>query len=172
MANIAAELKNGAASVWNGVSKTWAGLLAGARKALGMKGAASEPAGAPAAGPQHNGALARLRGWAFLPAHVLENDDAVIVRIDAPGMRRDDFTIEFSERSLKVRGVRPTAQHGRTGRWQVSQWAHGSFCRYFVLKSQVRSAQGSAVYRDGVLRIAIPKAGREATATHIPLRPH
>lgn len=165
MPNIAAELKKGAASVWNDVSKAWAELLASIKSALGKKTAAPSPARTDSAAPE-NGPLTRLKGWAFMPAHVLEDTEAVIVRIDAPGMRREDFAIEIFERSLKVRGVRRAEQHVRTGRWQFSRMDYGSFCRYFVLPSHVHPAQGAAVYRDGVLRIEIPKAQRRA-ATRI-----
>lgn len=169
MANIAAELKNGAASVWNDVSSAWADLLSRAKKALGIKTAPSRPTRAPVSDPQQ-GALARFKGWAFLPAHVLEDDDAVIVRIDAPGMRREDFTIEVAERSLKVRGVRRAEEHLVARRWQVSQMVYGSFCRYFVLPSSVCSSRVTAVYRAGVLRVEIPKAAR-TEATSIPVKP-
>lgn len=169
MANIAAELKNGAASVWNDVSRAWTDLFTRGKKALGMKLGASRPTPASVAVQPH-GALARFKGWAFLPAHVLEDDDAVIVRIDAPGMRREDFTIEVAERSVKVRGVRRAAEHLVATRWHVSQMVYGSFCRYFDLPSRVCSSHVTAVYRAGVLRIEIPKATRTA-AISLPVQP-
>lgn len=170
---MAAKPKQGVGSLWSAMSSGWRGLVARARQAWGQHRAPLRaPAGRAAddeAGPLRN-PVSRIKGWAFMSAAVLEDDRAVIVRIDAPGMQREDFSIEVQERALKVRGVRRSQFHqARAGGWQVSQWAYGSFCRYLALPARVQAAQGVAVYRDGVLRIEIPKAERDAVK-HIPVQ--
>lgn len=168
---MAAEPKQ-AGSLWSAVSSGWRGLVDRARQAWGQHRAPLRtPAGRAGeeAGPLRN-QVSRIKGWAFMSAAVLEDERAVIVRIDAAGMQREDFSIEVQERALKVRGVRRSPLHqARAGGGQVSQWAYGSFCRYLALPARVQAARGVALYRDGVLRIEIPKAEHDAVR-HIPVR--
>lgn len=165
---MAAEPKQSAGSLWSTISRGWHGMVARAREAWSQrqnKEKAQQPQLGALEGKEGvlRQSVPRLKGWAFLSAAVLEDERAVIVRIDAPGMQREDFSIEVHGRALKVRGVRRSHFHqGRAGGWQVSQWAYGSFCRYLALPARVQAAQGVAVYRDGVLRIEIPKDERDA----------
>ena len=97
-------------------------------------------------------------GWAFLAADVFEDADKVVVRLEAPGMRRDDFHVELDGGVLCVRGEKRFEREGGTGRYRVVQCAYGQFRREVALPVPVQSDQTRASYRDGVLRIELPKA--------------
>ena len=97
-------------------------------------------------------------GWAFMAADVFDDDDKVIVRIEAPGMRREDFNVELHGDLLTVWGEKQFDKEARSGRYSVVQCAYGSFRRDVALLASVKPDKTKASYRDGVLRIELPKA--------------
>ncbi|HEX6363383.1 MAG TPA: Hsp20/alpha crystallin family protein [Albitalea sp.] len=102
--------------------------------------------------------LPMLSGWAFLAADVFEDDDKVVVRLEAPGMRREDFHVEIDGDVLTVRGEKRFERETGSGRYRVVQCAYGHFRREVGLPVHVQVDKTRASYRDGVLRIELPKA--------------
>jgi HSP20 family protein len=167
MTKLAEQLKQGADHAWESLAEGWRDLSARASGALTrfMPASATEQSepGTPAArdhGPPPFG------GWAFMAADVFDDDDTVIVRIEAPGMRREDFNIELHGDTLSVWGEKRSDREVRRGRYSVVQCAYGSFRRDVVLPTAVQAEKTKASYRDGVLRVELPKA-EEARARRI-----
>lgn len=105
-------------------------------------------------------------GWDFMASDVFDDDDQVVVRIEAPGMRREDFNIELHDDTLTVWGEKRADRESSRGRYSVVQCAYGSFRRDVTLPVAVKAEKTKATYRDGVLRIELPKAD-EARARRI-----
>lgn len=95
--------------------------------------------------------------WSMLGGDVFEDDRRVVVRIEAPGLERQDFDIEVLPDRLVVRGEKRFERESTEGRWRVLQCAYGSFHRSVPLSTPVRSDEARASYRNGVLRIELPK---------------
>ena len=93
----------------------------------------------------------------MLGGDVFEDEQRLVVRIEAPGMRKEDFSIEIGGDTLQVRGEKRFERESTEGRWRVLQCAYGSFQRSVPLPAPVRGEEASASYRDGVLRIDLPK---------------
>lgn len=104
------------------------------------------------------GTLASFGRWAYLAADVHEEDDRIVVRLEAPGMRKDDFDVEVRGTTLQVRGEKRVDRETRRGGYHVVQCAYGSFRRDVPLPVDVQADQARATYRDGVLRVELPKA--------------
>jgi len=102
-------------------------------------------------------ALSTGDGWGILAAEVIDEDDRVLVRLEAPGMDKDDFALEVRNGYLVVRGDKQTQREHKAGRYQVTECAYGHFQRAIPLPDAVRSDQSSARYRRGVLRVELPK---------------
>ena len=86
MTKLAEQLKQGADQAWESLSEGWRELSARASGALTRL----RPALATGMPPTRNEGLLPFGGWAFMAADVFDDDDKVIVRIEAPGMRRED----------------------------------------------------------------------------------
>jgi HSP20 family protein len=88
---------------------------------------------------------------------VEETDDEVIVRAELPGLRPDDFTVEATADRLVLRGEKSEerAEHG----WGFHRMErrYGSFVRTIALPCEVDPDKAKARYRDGVLRVTLPK---------------
>jgi HSP20 family protein len=154
MNKLAEQLRQGAGHAWESLSDGWRELSARAGGALTRFLPVSG-----AADTSHNDHAERRpwSGWALMAADVYDDDDKVVVRIEAPGLRREDFNIEMEGNVLTVRGEKRLDSEVGTGRYRLVQTAYGSFRRDVLLPSLVRADTTLATYRDGVLRIEMVK---------------
>lgn len=100
----------------------------------------------------------RSSGWGVLAAEVFDNEDQVVVRLEAPGMEPDEFRLEIIDDILVVRGEKQLQRERSEGCYHVSECAYGSFERAIQLPEEVESDKASARYRRGVLRVELPKS--------------
>jgi len=105
-------------------------------------------------------AVAAGDGWGLLAADVAETDDEVIVRIEAPGMDEDDFSISVESDTLVVRGEKRFERETQEAEYHLFESAYGAFERRFVLPCAVDADGAKAKYRRGVLTIRLPRAER------------
>ncbi|QDL37846.1 Hsp20/alpha crystallin family protein [Rhodoferax sediminis] len=158
MTKLAEQLKQGADQAWESLSEGWRELSARASGALTRFWPTSAdplPTSQPTA-PE--GFMPRQTGWAFMAADVFDDADKVIVRIEAPGMRREDIHVELNGDMLTVWGEKRIDREATEGRWRAVQCAYGSFRRDVALPVSVKADKTQASYRDGVLRIQLPKS--------------
>lgn len=95
-----------------------------------------------------------LHGWAPL-ADVEETDDAYVVEIDLPGVKRDDIDIQLSDRQLTVSGE--VKEKERTGILRRRTRRVGQFQYSVTLPADVDADKVSAQLDDGVLTVRVPK---------------
>lgn len=97
------------------------------------------------------------RGWAMLGGEVFEDDKRLVVRLETPGLEKEDIAIEVQGDLLVVSGEKRFVREGTEGRWRVMQCAYGSFRRTVPLPVPVVADAAKASYKNGVLRIELPK---------------
>ncbi|MEJ7807091.1 MAG: Hsp20/alpha crystallin family protein [Telluria sp.] len=172
MTKLAEQLKHGADHAWESLAEGWRDLSARAGSALTRfrPASAAGQASPPVTTAQHDEGLLPFGGWAFMAADIFDDDDKVVVRIEAPGMRREDFNIELRGDTLTVWGEKQSDREISRGRYSVIQCAYGNFRREVALPVAVKAEDTKASYRDGVLRIELPKA-EGARARHIAIHP-
>jgi len=145
-------LKEGLGEIWESMTEGWRHLRQRAAGAL-THFRPSEKYPAPSA------SLALpSTGWALLAGDVFEDDKKLSVRLEVPGMEKDDLNIEVYDDTLIVRGEKRIEQESEEGRYRVLQCAYGRFDRAIPLPAPVLADQASASYKNGVLRIELPKA--------------
>ncbi len=100
--------------------------------------------------------LPSLVEGAFTPlADVEETDDAYVVEIELPGVKRDDVTVEVSGRRLSVTGERKERE--RVGILRRRTRTVGQFHYEVVLPGDVEDDGVSASMDEGVLTVTVPK---------------
>ena len=105
MTKLAEQLKQGADQAWESLSEGWRELSARASGALTRFWPAPTNTAGPSVPRAHatrQDSMPRMTGWALMAADVFDDADKVIVRIEAPGMRRDDFNVELNGDVLTV----------------------------------------------------------------------
>lgn len=85
-----------------------------------------------------------------------------ILRMDLPGMQKDQINIETTENAITVSGERHTERQASNSEG-VSQFerSSGSFYRSMSLPANADTSQIAAKYENGVLEITIPKVAAE-----------
>lgn len=89
------------------------------------------------------------------PVNIRELDDRYELHLIAPGLSREDFTLEIADDQLMVTANTPEAT--MEGQWQRREYRFGNFERSFQLSDKIDSEAITAAYEAGVLRIALPK---------------
>ena len=86
-----------------------------------------------------------------------ETQKEYIVRLEAPGMARDDFDVAMDGNLLTLSGKREfhRAEKGEEYLWQERQ--EGRFLRTIRLPGAVQEDKIEASYLDGVLVVKLPK---------------
>ncbi len=86
-----------------------------------------------------------------------ETDDAFRIRLDVPGMTKDDIAINLQNNTLTVSGER-SSERQEDGEEHVRvERAFGNFHRTFTLPDAVDPDRVEATYDEGVLTINVPK---------------
>jgi HSP20 family protein len=86
-----------------------------------------------------------------------ETDDAFRIRLDVPGMTKEDITINLQSNTLTVSGERTTERQEENEEYVRVERAFGNFHRTFTLPDAVDAENVEAAYEDGVLTINVPK---------------
>lgn len=101
-----------------------------------------------------------LRQW--LPAtDVSETPEAVSLRLEVPGLSRDQIKIAVENNVLTVRGEKTQETSSENEKFRRTERSFGSFERSFSLPAYVDSETVHASLQDGVLSITLPR--REET---------
>ncbi|RJG02014.1 Hsp20/alpha crystallin family protein [Noviherbaspirillum sedimenti] len=96
-------------------------------------------------------------GWSMLGGDVFEDDQRVIVRVEVPGMDKNELDVQVQGDALVVRGEKRFEREDTEGRYRILQCAYGDFRRVVPLPTAVLSDQAKAIYKNGVLRVELPK---------------
>jgi HSP20 family protein len=99
-----------------------------------------------------------------------ETDDEIEVLAELPGLEAKDFAIETDGRRLMLRGQKKEETEERGRRYYYVERRFGAFTRVIDLPCQVDASKASATYRNGVLRIVLPKApGAKERRLRVPI---
>jgi HSP20 family protein len=97
-----------------------------------------------------------LSGWT--PAlDVFEDKDNLMVKVELPGMRKDDIQISLHDGSLSISGERKSEKKVEDAEIYRSERFYGRFQRTVTLPSPVNPDKVKAQYKDGVLTVTLPK---------------
>jgi HSP20 family protein len=100
---------------------------------------------------------------------IMESDDQYRVKVELPGVSKDDVKITLESNILTIRGEKRQEQETKENSYHRVERAYGTFQRSFTLPSTVKSDKIDASYKDGVLIINLPKA-EEAKPKSIEVR--
>jgi HSP20 family protein len=108
---------------------------------------------------RHSPVLTAKRLWRP-PTDVLETDSEVIILSEVAGMKRDDFSITFSESILTIKGERKEKSRQSRTYYRNMEINHGMFERNIYLPEDVDPNKIQANYKNGYLEIKVQKKKR------------
>jgi HSP20 family protein len=107
-------------------------------------------------GMQDDGSFG-LSSWT--PAvDIAEHDNEFVVKVELPGVSKDDVKITLESNILTIRGEKKQDRETKEENYHRLERMYGSFQRSFTLPSTVRSDKIDATFKDGILTITLPKA--------------
>jgi HSP20 family protein len=95
--------------------------------------------------------------WSLLAAETWETALSIVIRVEIPGMAKDELDIDIHGNALRIRGEKhPGAeQEGRL--YHLMERAYGKFERCIPLPHGVSTEAAEVSYRDGVVIVILPK---------------
>jgi HSP20 family protein len=97
-------------------------------------------------------------GIAWAPRiDVYEKDNAVIVKAELPGLKKEDVQVELDDGTLVIRGESKAESEVKDENYYRIERSFGSFYRRMALPFEVKPEQIQATMKDGVLEVRIPK---------------
>ncbi|SPH17471.1 Spore protein SP21 [Defluviimonas aquaemixtae] len=95
---------------------------------------------------------------AFTPAvDIFAQGDVTVIKADMPGVAPDDVEVTLERQVLTLQGrVRPHAPEGY--RRLSQEYREGDYLRVFTLSDEVDQKRIKADFKNGVLRLELPRA--------------
>ena len=88
---------------------------------------------------------------------IYETDSEVVLKAELPEVNQKDIDIQVENNTLTLRGERKLDKETKHETFHRIERAYGIFSRSFTLPSTVDQERIKADYRDGILRISLPK---------------
>jgi HSP20 family protein len=88
---------------------------------------------------------------------IYENKDQIVLEAELPGMNREDFDLTVENNVITLRGERRFEKKDDGDNYHRVERSYGSFTRSFTLPQTVSAEGAQAEYRNGVLRVSLPK---------------
>jgi len=88
---------------------------------------------------------------------VQEDKDGFRVRVELPGLKREDIEVSLNDGALVISGERKTETVNEGAEVHLQERYYGKFSRTLTLPSAVATDKVSAAYKDGILTVTLPK---------------
>lgn len=99
-----------------------------------------------------------LASSSFLPpVDIYEDANHVVLKLEVPGMKLDEFNIQLENQTLTVRGERKFEKETKEENYHRIERRYGSFARAFTLPNTIDPETVKANYDAGLLTIELGK---------------
>ncbi len=100
---------------------------------------------------------------------ITEDKDYFVIKLDLPGVSKEDVKISYSDGMLSISGERKQEKETKDAKFHRMERAYGKYFRSFSLPSKIKEDRIDAEFKDGQLIITVPKA-EEAKPKEIPIK--
>lgn len=116
------------------------------------------------------GSLSHAFGGSFVPSVALEEtDEAVLLKLEVPGLKPEDLDVEVTADSVSIRGERRSETNtearaearAEASGYSRTEFRYGTFHRVIPLPTPVQNTEVTAHYQDGILSLTLPKTEDE-----------
>jgi len=95
--------------------------------------------------------------WSLLAGEVWETERSVIVRLELPGMTKEDIDVTVVGNVVRIRGDKRSEGERTDRHYYVMERAYGRFEREFAIPASVTDDEAEVCYKDGVLTAIFAK---------------
>ncbi len=94
-----------------------------------------------------------------------ETNDEYLVEVDLPGLSKKDISINCQDNVLTIEGERKKTNNAEYAGYLRTERHFGNFRRSIMLPVSITEEKIKAVFKDGVLKINVPKAEKSKRKT-------
>ncbi len=108
-----------------------------------------------------------------MPAvNITEQEDDYQVTLAVPGMEKSDFTINVDGNMLTISSEKEERKEEKEKKFTRKEYSYDAFSRSFTLPEEIDREKIEAVYKDGVLKILLPRleAAKKSAAKQIAVK--
>jgi HSP20 family protein len=91
------------------------------------------------------------------PVDIYEQDGNIVLKAELPGIDAKDVELRVENNVLTLRGQRKLDHEVKKESYHRVERSYGTFMRSFTLPTVVETEKIQAEYKDGVLRVLLPK---------------
>lgn len=91
------------------------------------------------------------------PVDIYEDGNRVVLKLEVPGMKQEDLSIQMENNTLTIQGERKFEKETEEKNYHRVERRYGSFARSFTLPNTVDPEKVQAQYDAGVLSIELAK---------------
>jgi HSP20 family protein len=91
---------------------------------------------------------------------ITEDDKEFLVKAELPEMKKEDVKVSVENGALEITGERKMEKEEKGKKYHRIERAYGTFVRSFTLPEGTTPEKISAEFKDGVLKVHLPKDGK------------
>lgn len=155
-------LKQASRNIGQEISRAWENLSEGWRELLSRSSNALTQFTRHKDDEQkESSTLATFPRWSLLAGELEETPENVVVRVEVPGMDKEDCRITIAGNVLHLSGEKRIERETLDSTYHVMERAYGAFQRSIPLPRNVNIDKAEASYKNGVLTVRLPKENDE-----------
>ena len=102
----------------------------------------------------------------FPQVDVSESDKDIVISAELPGLDSKDIDVNVSAEAVTLSGEKKSEQKSSNGGRRWSERTYGRFERSIPLPTEVQGDKAKAEFKNGVLKVILPKAENAKSRTH------
>ena len=114
---------------------------------------------APIRTPSEKEEALTVAKWAPL-VDIVEHDKEYLIKAELPEVKKDDVKVTVQEDVLTITGERTFEREEEGRKYHRIERAYGRFARSFTLPEDADGNKVAAEFKDGVLKVHLPKSER------------
>lgn len=102
-----------------------------------------------------------------MPVDVKEYDDCFKMKVEIPGIKKDDITIDINKSSIKIEAHKESEKEheDKKHKYHKSEFRYGHYARTLYFPHDINVKESIADLKHGVLHVYLPKIQKEEHKT-------
>lgn len=98
-----------------------------------------------------------VNGWEP-DVDIFETKDDFVISAELPGLKKEDLSLSLEDHTLTLKGEKKRETEEEKENYDIREKRFGKFSRSFVLPDSIRPERTKTSFKDGLLRVNIPKS--------------
>ncbi|MDD5170570.1 MAG: Hsp20/alpha crystallin family protein [Syntrophales bacterium] len=89
---------------------------------------------------------------------IFEENGNIVITAELPGIRKEDIDVRLTDGAISISGEKNIEDEVKLKDYYKWERSYGFFCRTFMLPAEIQRDKVNSVFKDGVLKIVIPRS--------------